>query len=617
MPLEFQPVPAAGGDRVARPRRYMGRRLVFIAILLFGIAASAGASMAVWDWQSQLRTENFTRLAQERTQSIRTTLATTMTTVHAIRGLFDASSEVDSAEFRAFVRSLEVSDSVQALEWVPSISHALRDDFEQAARRDGFRDFEITERAGPDSMVRAADRDRYYPVYFVEPYDDNAPVLGYDLGSNRERLAALNAARDGGEAVATSRVTLVQETGEQFGFLIFLPIYRDGVVPETVSSRRADHVGFSLGVFRIGDLIASAMSNQRIASAPVDIHIFDLSDPAGSQRLYPASSTYETGDAVQASLRYEEVLAVAGRQWLLVATPVEGANFGRGPITSWLILLLGTVMTGLVAMSFKAIAGRADYARQEVALRTDELVRSNSARDDILVKLTKSNEELESFAYVASHDLKSPLRGIDNLVSWIVEDTESSLSAESLRNAERLRIRVNRLEALLDGLLEFSRAGRLKSTSESVDTRRLCVQIGDYLAPDAGVGMSYATDLPTIETARPALETVLRNLIGNAIKHRDGDTVNIAVTAEDRGSVYRFTVRDDGPGIDPAHHDRIFEIFRTLVPRSKTDTSGIGLSIVKRLVDAAGGSIHVESDAQARGVAFHFTWPKNWPGDGD
>lgn len=250
-------------------------------------------------------------------------------------------------------------------------------------------------------------------------------------------------------------------------------------------------------------------------------------------------------------------------------------------------------------------------------LRTVELVRANQERERVLQKLKKTNEDLESFAYVASHDLRAPLRGIDNLVSWIVEDPGSRLSEESQHNAERLRTRVARLEALLDGLLEYSGAGQRNAKVEPVDTRLICEQVIEYLSPPESFTISVAPDLPVVNTVKPALEAVLRNLLGNALKHHDRDEGRIEVSAEDQGEVYRFTVRDDGPGIDPAHHDRVFDIFQTLAPRSKLDSSGIGLSIVTRLVASAGGSVHIESNAGERGAAFHFTWKKTWPIDGD
>ena len=239
-------------------------------------------------------------------------------------------------------------------------------------------------------------------------------------------------------------------------------------------------------------------------------------------------------------------------------------------------------------------------------------------RERFLRKLKKTNEELESFAYVASHDLKAPLRGIDNLVSWIVEDPDSRLSEESQRNAGRLRTRVVRLEALLDGLLEYSRIGKRRSKKWGRWTPGSCASKSQNTWPRPMVSRFpprriYRSSTRSSRRWRPCCAT------SSAMpsSHHDRDDGRIEVSAVDQGEAYRFIVRDDGPGIDPAHHDRVFEIFQTLAPRSRLDTSGIGLSIVTRLVASAGGSIHIESDAGERGTAFHFTWKKTWPTDGD
>ena len=597
--------------------RSLHRSLPLVVILVVGLAASLVAQIITKEWDQQSRKEIFDRLAQEEIQKIQANVLTTAATLRSIRGLFNASATVDRDEFHAFVESLEVADMVQALEWIPRVPHAARSEYEEAARRGGFPVFEFTERASQGAMVRARDREEHFPVYYVEPYEGNERALGFDLGSDPTRLAALNDARASGRVVATARITLLQETGAQYGFRIFIPIYHDGTAPDTAGAREADLAGFGLGVFRMGDLVAAALSGGQRSTTPIDIHVFDQAAPPGSRLLYPKSSLAEDSGELQVSFRKEALLHFATRDWLIVATPAEGALFTENSWMPWLVLALGFIITALTAICFSVVIGRTKYADQLVMLRTVELVRANQERERILQKLRKTNEELESFAYVASHDLKAPLRGIDNLVSWIVADPDSRLSEESRHNAGRLRIRVVRLEALLDGLLEYSQAGKREAKLEPVDTRLMCEQITEYLAPSERFTISVASDLPVFNTVKPALETVLRNLIGNAVKHHDRDEGRIEVSAEDQGEAYQFIIWDDGPGIDPAHHDRVFEVFQTLAPRSNLHSSGIGLSIVTRLVASAGGSIHIGSDARERGTAFHFTWKKTWPTDGD
>jgi PAS domain S-box-containing protein len=228
-------------------------------------------------------------------------------------------------------------------------------------------------------------------------------------------------------------------------------------------------------------------------------------------------------------------------------------------------------------------------------------------------QLKRSNEELDQFAYVTSHDLKAPLRGIANLSQWIEEDLGDRFTPEGHRQMNLLRGRVHRMEALIDGLLRYSRIDRAPMKGERVDTRALLRDVIDLLSPPAGFLMDVSPDLPTLTTTRLALQQVFMNLVGNAIKHHDHpEHGRVRVTAEDAGEFYEFRVTDDGPGIDPTYHEKVFIIFQTLEPRDKVEGTGIGLAIVKKTVERFGGTIRVES-APGRGATFAFTWPKQPP----
>jgi PAS domain S-box-containing protein len=238
---------------------------------------------------------------------------------------------------------------------------------------------------------------------------------------------------------------------------------------------------------------------------------------------------------------------------------------------------------------------------QQVATRTNELARRN--------------QELDRFAYVASHDLKAPLRAIDSLSSWVVEDAKALLPAASQAHLLKLRERVQRMENLLDDLLAYSRADRLRGQLQTIDINQLVANIVALVAPPTFV-IETPTPLPTITGIRVPLETVLRNLIGNAVKHHNRDSGRIVITAcacvnQQAAAPYiEIAVTDDGPGIDPAFHQRIFEIFETLQPRDRLEGSGIGLSIVKKIVESHGGTVRVES-ALGAGATFRFTWPQS------
>ena len=230
-------------------------------------------------------------------------------------------------------------------------------------------------------------------------------------------------------------------------------------------------------------------------------------------------------------------------------------------------------------------------------------------------ELERSNRELDQFAYVASHDLKAPLRAISLLAEWITKDASPVLSPESLEHLAKLNNRVRRMENLLNDLLDYSRAGRIRQAPEEVDTRRLIRSVADLLNLPSTFRVLMPEPLPVLHTERVPLETVLRNLLHNAYKHHHRPehgivTITAATLEEEDGTfaAVQFYVADNGPGIAPEYHERIFKLFQTLKPRDEVEGSGMGLSVVKKTIESRGGTIHLDS-APGAGTTFIFTWP--------
>lgn len=243
-------------------------------------------------------------------------------------------------------------------------------------------------------------------------------------------------------------------------------------------------------------------------------------------------------------------------------------------------------------------------AEEALQLRADELA-------NLTAVLEKKNQELDQFAYIVSHDLKAPLRAIANLSQWIEEDLHEKLTSDTRNQMNLLRGRVYRMEALIEGILEYSRVGRGKNGKEVVDVGDLLGNIIDSLAvpPQFTIEIEEKTGMPILMAERVPLEQVFTNLIGNAIGHHDRPDGKIWIAARERGEFYEFAVRDDGPGIAPQYHEKIFVIFQTSIARDRTENTGIGLSLVKKIVEDKGGLVWVESDP-GKGATFYFTWPK-------
>ena len=252
-------------------------------------------------------------------------------------------------------------------------------------------------------------------------------------------------------------------------------------------------------------------------------------------------------------------------------------------------------------------AGQATYFHGAVIDITDRKLSELSLRDNNQ-QLERSNRDLEDFAYIASHDLKTPLSGIKSAASWLEEDLHD-LSDGSRKLLGLMRSRINRMERLLDDLLTYSRVGRTETPVSETKLADIFASIIEVLNPPAHIQVRVEGELSVIVTASAQLEQVLRNLINNAIKHHDKRNGEVVLSGKRAGDFVEFVVRDDGPGILPQFHEKIFQLFQTLKRRDEVEGSGMGLAIVKKLVEQQNSCITVHSDGNGTGAEFHFQWP--------
>jgi signal transduction histidine kinase len=258
---------------------------------------------------------------------------------------------------------------------------------------------------------------------------------------------------------------------------------------------------------------------------------------------------------------------------------------------------------------------------EEVIVRTSELAdtqrdllveRARLARS--LAATERSNRALDEFAHAISHDLKAPLRSVANYARWIEEDLGGALTGEPRAHMDLLRSQVERMRSMIDGVLEYSRSGRTRMEPEPVDTATVVAEVIALIDPPATCTIDVSPNLPVFNAERAPLRQVLLNLIDNAIKHSHRSDAHVWVNAVDAGSAYEFTVRDNGPGIAPRAQEKIWMLFHTLQPRKPAfsateDGTGVGLAIVRQLVEVQGGRAWVESE-EGKGATFHFFWPK-------
>jgi PAS domain S-box-containing protein len=223
--------------------------------------------------------------------------------------------------------------------------------------------------------------------------------------------------------------------------------------------------------------------------------------------------------------------------------------------------------------------------------------------------LREANAQLEEFTYVASHDLKSPMRGIANLLEWIKEDLGEAPPEAVVKNLDRMESRVTRMERLIEDLLTYARAGRRTTQVERISVPQMVQEIVDLDPVPAGMQLTVDLRVDEIEGACMPLATTLRNLYTNAVKHHDKPNGHIAIEAWEEGSYCVFSVTDDGPGIPNSAQARVFRLFQTLTATERKGT-GLGLAVAKRLVENHGGRIELTSRLDPTGCTFRVWWPR-------
>jgi signal transduction histidine kinase len=626
--------------------------IAFVALV--GVMVTWHAFNVVTDWERQRVQQAFRAAAIDRVLMVQREIEQNLGVVQDIGSFFDASKWVGRRDFRKFVGpALKRHTSIAALQWIPRITGKERASFEEKARG-SFTRFRINETNQAGDPVRAEHRPVHFPVLYVQPYQLNKEVLGLDLASDPAILDTLQQTRDAGQMRASLRISLQREGRIEYGFAARLPVYNridvdeteaegkeEVVAPDTLEKRQLQLRGFAAGIFLIGEIVESALHD--LSPSGIDMVIYDVSDRDEAHYLYRHSSRKRPADTGQhnpgdgGSLENREfiqAISVTDRQWEVQCTSIPG-YFQPDPWSGWATLAGGLPFTALLTIYLSTLVGRAAKVKHLVTKRTMQLAELNEELNSEIKErlnaekeLQKLNEtleqrvairtaeaeqhaeELEQFAYVTSHDLKAPLRGIANLATWLEEDLREKLTDSTREQLELLRDRVQRMNALIEGLLEYSRIGKTAQSMVSVDTGDLLAEVIDSLSPPDGFIVDVAANMPTLYTDRLHLYQVFSNLIGNSIKHHQDEQGHTAVTVQERGEYYEFTVADDGPGIAPQYHEKIFMVFQTLTVNDYGSNTGIGLALVKKIVQEHGGSITLESK-EGCGATFRFSWPKS------
>lgn len=572
--------------------------LLFLLLAVTAIGTVVAARAADRDRRASIE-----RRALAVTDAIGQRLAANSEIVYGIRGLFESRRRVTRAAFAQYVRSLEVParlPGIQAVSFADAVDEFERRDYEAAVRRDA-------RSSGEPYPARFAirppsDRSRHVVISYLEPVSGNERVFGLDLLSEPLRRVAVEATQQTGQLVATPPVQLVQAQQDRTGVLLILGVRNaSGSLTDPSNGR---FKGVVTGAVRVRDFMASVLRGAPGARLDVyDNGLVGNADPAA--RTAAARIFSNTGRAAGQPLSgaARTTLTIGGRRWAIYYEAAPGLISSGSARVPWLVAIAGLLLSLLAAALVHAIATRRGRAEELAAAMTADL---RASRAD----LERSNEELERFAYVASHDLQEPLRTVTGFLGLLERRHGAELAQDAHTYVQTAANAADRGTQLIGDLLEYSRAAWRPGGEAAADLEVAWDRAVELLQTHITSASAHVTRgaLPTVALPEAHMVRVFANLISNALKYRSADDPVIRATADPGRGIARIRVTDNGQGIRPAHHERIFNLFERLHTRDEYPGTGMGLAIVRRIVESAGGRVWVES-AAGEGATFHLEIP--------
>ncbi len=579
------------------------RRPMMFAVVAAGLVLSLLAFRVGQQAETTRIQASFERTASERVAAVEARLLATVGTLHSLASFFETTGDVAPEKFTSFVTPLlSATAGVQAYEWVPLVTSDERSKVEALGERNQP-GFHVAERAPGGAMRAAGQRERYFPVFYVEPLRGNEKALGFDLYSNEARHAAIDAAIDARAPQATARITLVQETGDQYGFLVFYPVFaRSGF-------GRDDLRGVVLGVFRIGDVIAGT-TGEKASDSDMTLSIWDLAaDPMESQ-LFPR--TYGPREKNASPVSTSRNLSVGGRPWKVVATATPAYVANERGYLPWAFLAVALCLTVNIAW----LLDRRYAVEEEVIVRTAEM---RQARDDA----REANRAKSDFLATMSHEIRTPLNGVIAMADHLLE---KSLPDDQREPLQIIAKSSEHLLSVINDILDYSKleARKLEFESRPFAIAALVRNVAETFtvqAEDKGLHLDIhlAEDLPPFVAGDAVrLRQILLNFVSNAIKFTAHGHVCIEASCRDEAASLdnpprlrlELMVRDSGVGMSEEAQKKLFTEFwqaDSSISRRYGGT-GLGLAIARRMAEQMGGDILVAS-APGVGSAFTITLP--------
>ena len=529
------------------------------------------------------------------------------------RGFIESNQEINRQNFYDYVKRLELEKNytgVQGIGYTKVVPASERTALIERMKSDGYANFNIF----PES-----EKQSYQVVIYLEPSDErNQKAIGFDMSSEQNRRETLDLARDSGEAASSAKVNLVQETevNPQAGFLIYLPIYKNGTLPATVDERRKNIVGFIHSPFRADSFLSEIQNGQ---SSDVALRIYD-GDPKAENLLTQnlGNQTAVSSNQIEESYKLQKELNVAGRKWIVVydSLPAFAAQSSIG--WSPLIFIIGTIFSLLLF----GLTYWETSARIKLQTTAAELFGLEQQKQGLLEKEQKArlsaeqaNKTKDEFIAVVSHELRTPLNAI---AGWtrILKTEDLSENTKNLA-LEKIDKNLRSQARLVEELLDYSQivSGAINMEGKDVYFSDVFENTFSEIEPSAQEKSveflkDNHLDRHMVLGDEDKIKIVIHNLLTNAVKFtHSGGRVEAALSESD-GAI-QMTVKDNGKGITPDFLPHIFDRF-TQADASTTRSSGglgLGLTISNHIVKLHNGTIEASSEGEGKGSVFTVKVP--------
>jgi len=590
-----------------------GRRyLPIILSLTVGILVSVGLYFFVESSENERIRNTFDNAAEDRAVSIQRALAHKMEMFNAMTAFFQAvGTEVKPEIFKDYVMPFITQDtSIQAIEWIPYVPDAQRAEFTANAQA-LYPNFQITELNADNKIVSAAQRNSYLPLYYVQPIDGNEISVGFDISADKDRRQMLLSARDDNETMAISHVSLVPDTANQHGSVLFLPVYKNHMPIQTIAQRREAFAGFVMGVFLIGEVLDNAV--QTLEPRPIDIRVFDMSPEVGEDARFLHFLPGQVDEEILDQLNDEELsqdiehakfkvtreFFIAGRKFSIVCTPAPGYRLTtRSGWQAPAVLILGLLMTMLLAAYFYT-------AMRHAYLMAEAAETANIAQSKFLANM--------------SHQLRTPLNAIIGYSELLQEEAEDLKDEELIGDVERIFISAKYLLSLSDGILDLSKikSGRIEMHSETCKITHLVEEvesIANVLAKQNGntLTVNCPADIGTMQTDVTRLHQVLFNLLNNASDTTENGALHMYVNRETEGGKewIRFAIKDQSGGMPPERRDWLLKALAHSDPHASGGEQSVrlGLAISSHFWQMMNGKFDIEVES-GKGTTYILKVP--------